>query len=370
MTGMADIRSGDALEQLRLMATASVRCCVTSPPYFGLRDYGMPGQLGLEASPAEYVERMVEVFREVRRVLTEDGTLWLNLGDSYVSAPQGPDMASCGLEGTRQNMSQSRKVASFRRDRAVVGNTRHRKAPAGLKVKDMLGVPWMVAFALRDDGWYLRSEIIWHKTNCMPESVTDRPTKSHEQIFLLTRSARYYYDAEALLETASPNTHARLAQNVEAQRGSTRANGGSRPTRPMKAVGGGPKSAVPGSGVKANTSFHEGVAGHVIERNARTVWSIPAQPYRGAHFATFPEELARRCIVAGSAPGDTVLDPFGGSGTVGQVATGNGRNAILIELNPAYVELAHARIGPLLCGSGQPSVGVSPAHQGRHLKND
>lgn len=265
-------------------------------------------QLGLEPTPELYVSRMVEVFREVRRVLTEDGTLWLNLGDSYAAG------------------SMTGRVGS---NSSITGGTRNveatafppRTAPDGLKPKDLVGIPWMVAFALRADGWYLRSEIIWQKPNPMPESVTDRPTKAHEQIFLLAKQPRYYFDAQAIAE---PTTVLEIRN-----RGT-----------PDKAALAGITNN--GTGLTTLRSPHG-------ERNARSVWSIATTPYPGAHFATFPPELAQRCILAGSAPGDTVLDPFSGSGTTAATAVGHGRNAIGIELNPKYQELARHRIGPMLC---------------------
>ena len=335
----ATLHCGDSLTVLRSLPDGVARCCVTSPPYWGLRDYGATGQYGLEPTPDAYVQRMVEVFREVRRVLADDGTLWLNLGDSY--ARTGGAVTKPGATAKAGNTL------------ANVSTRGHERADAiGLKDKDLVGIPWRVAFALQADGWYLRSDIIWAKPNPMPESVTDRPTKAHEYVFLLSKRARYYYDAAAISEQVSPNTHARLSQDVMAQIGSSRANGGTREDRPMKAVGVNPKARQGKQGrEKQNESFAAAVCMPVTERNSRSVWTVATQGYPGAHFATFPEELARRCILAGSAPGDTVLDPFGGSGTVAQVATGNGRSAIHIDLNPAYIELARQRIGPMLCDS-------------------
>ncbi len=338
----ATLYCGDALEVLRTLPDGAARCCVTSPPYWGLRDYGVPGQLGLERTPEEYVAHLVAVFREVRRVLADDGTLWLNLGDSYASSPRGnPGAPSLGL--TNDGGHQAEKA--MRTTSTVV---------AGLKPKDLVGIPWRVAFALQADGWWLRSDIVWSKPNPMPESVTDRPTKAHEYVFLLAKAERYFYDQSAILEAVSENTRARLSQDVMAQVGSYRANGGRKVNGPMRAVG-----RQPGVNPKAeaglvgrenqNASFSEAGPMPVTWRNARSVWEIATQSFTGAHFATFPEELGRRCILAGSAPGDTVLDPFGGSGTVAQVATGNGRGAIYIDLNPKYLDLAEQRIGPMLC---------------------
>ena len=305
----ARLLNGDALTMLRTLPDRSVRCCVTSPPYWGLRDYGVEGQLGLETTPEEYTAKMVSVFREVRRVLTDDGTLWLNLGDSYAT-------------DTKWGGSSSTK------NEAAVGDAkRGAKWNSGLKPKDLVGIPWRVAFALQADGWYLRSDIIWAKPNPMPESVTDRPTKSHEYLFLLSKSERYYYDADAIAE---PAIHAgRVLDYTGEQKANSADTEGKQRTLPN---------------------------GRLIEvgdtRNVRTVWSIATKPYPEAHFATFPEELPRRCILAGSAPSDTVLDPFAGSGTTLAVATGNGRAAIGIELNPAYLEMARQRIGPMFVDDG------------------
>ncbi len=320
------ILEGDVLARLADLPDASVHCCVTSPPYFGLRDYGVAGQIGLEPTLAEYVEKMVAVFREVRRVLRDDGTLWLNIGDVYA--------ANRGYQ-----VPDGKWVD--------VGNSRGMKAAAiGLKVKDLMGVPWRVAFALQADGWYLRSEIIWHKRSRMPESVTDRPTKAHEHIFLLAKSERYYYDSEAASEPVSDSTVARVMQESwDEQAGSERVpfktNG------PMKAV-------VKRSGNKQRKDATDrgcpesGVAGNIpwegSTRNWRDVWSLGPEPFKEAHFATFPTEIPRRAIVAGCPAGGTVLDPFGGSGTTGLVADRLQRDAILIELNPAYAAMARKRI--------------------------
>lgn len=334
---MATLHDGDVRDVLPTLAAGTVRCCVTSPPYWGLRDYGVEGQLGLERTPEEYVERTVAVFREVRRVLTDDGTLWLNLGDSYVSAPQGPDLTSCGLNGSRRNMGESRRVASFRRDREETGHVRHRRTE-GLPPKNLVGIPWRVAFALQADGWYIRSDIIWAKPNPMPESVTDRPTKAHEYVFLLSKAERYYYDADAIAEPATFPDGPNSPESIKSPygQGFTRTARSGNVTRKVGEERGRPGSHLGGS-----------VPWEGSTRNARSVWTIATQPYPEAHFATFPEELARRCIVAGSAPGDTVLDPFSGSGTVAAVAVGNGRHAIGVELNPDYQDMARRRIGPM-----------------------
>lgn len=299
---------GDCLEVLRALRDGMAQTCVTSPPYYGLRDYGHAGQIGLEETPDAYVARLVDVFREVRRVLRDDGTLWLNLGDSY--AAQG------GAHGGRDD--NQRGVGAKRLHIEGAGDQEARRPAQGYKPKDLLGIPWMVAFALRADGWWLRQDIIWHKPNPMPESVTDRCTKAHEYVFLLSKSARYFYDAAAIAEPAE-------------YPGDDRHN--RRDTR--KIVD--PFCADAGSRARTGNPTGE-------TRNARSVWPIATQPYSGAHFATMPPALAERCIKAGSKPGDMVLDPFGGAGTTGLVADRLRRDATLIELNPEYARLARERI--------------------------
>lgn len=327
------VLTGDCRELLPTLEAESVQCVVTSPPYWGLRDYGVDGQIGLEATPTRFVAEIVAVFREVRRVLRGDGTLWLNLGDSFAGNRGSADNGGRQVNG---------KTISRRRDNAPVPRSDGRVA--GLKPKDLIGVPWRVAFALQQDGWYLRTEIIWHKLNPMPEAVKDRPTRSHEYIFLLTKSARYYYNADAITEPVSPSTHARVSQNVIAQLGSQRANGGSRADRPMKAVVTAPKTVSSAPGSKQNSSFADATVLPVTRRNKRSVWSVATEAYSGAHFATFPPALIEPCILAGSRPGDCILDPFGGAGTTGLVADRLRRDALLIELNPAYAQLARDRI--------------------------
>lgn len=303
---------GDCREMLRTLPDESVHCVVTSPPYWGLRDYGVNGQLGLEETPDEYVARMVEVFREVRRVLRSDGTLWLNLGDTY--------NAYNGNRGTESR---------YAGDRRTIGEPMfppgHGLMVPTLKPKDLVGIPWRVAFALQADGWYLRSDIIWHKPNPMPESVRDRPTKTHEYVFLLSKSERYFYDADAIKEPT---------RSLDPGHPSYRPN----------------SARIAVEGRKEYHGKHEMSARsyNPAGRNARSVWTIATRPYHGSHFATFPPELAERCILAGCPKGGTVLDPFAGSGTTGMVATGQGRNAVLIELNPDYAELIRERIGPML----------------------
>ena len=282
------------------LADGTVQTCVTSPPYFGLRDYGVDGQIGLEQTPDAYVAQLVAVFREVRRVLRDDGTLFLNLGDSY---------ARTG--GTDCNVSKTAKVGSTRNTLNQISDRSSKSESIGLKDKDLIGIPWMVAFALRADGWYLRSDIIWSKPNPMPESVTDRPTKAHEYMFLLSKSARYYYDAAAVSEDALAGTGG--GPN------SFRGNGANRTGRDMSEIG---------------TSG---------KRNKRSVWTVATKPYGGAHFATFPPELITPCILAGAPQGGIVLDPFSGSGTTVATARQLGRVGVGVELNPAYIELSQQR---------------------------
>jgi DNA modification methylase len=339
-----------------------VHCVVTSPPYWGLRDYGVAGQIGLESSFADYVALIVDVFREVRRVLRGDGTLWLNLGDSY---------ASGGNTRSGQGEVRNLSTAKFQGGTAhLLAQRRTTGITDGLKPKDLCGIPWRVAFALQADGWYLRQDIIWSKPNPMPESVRDRCTKAHEYLFLLSKSERYYFDQDAILEPCSLSTHARLSQDVQAQIGSERAHGGGKTNGNMKAVrrkaksgtysedsarfdgnphpsGGWPprKLALAGSGIKNNDSMDVALAIMPDERNKRSVWTVATQPFSEAHFATFPPALVEPCIKAGCPAGGVVLDPFAGAGTTGLVADRLGRNAILIELNPEYAAMIERRIG-------------------------
>lgn len=332
MSGLWEIRQGDALERLREMADETVQCCVTSPPYFGLRDYGEAGQLGLEATPDEYVAALVAVMGEVRRVLRADGTLWLNLGDTYAMRAQGASQTNGSHDG-------------------VVGRAARpsprRRMSGDLKNKDLIGIPWMVAFALRADGWYLRSDVIWAKPNPMPESVTDRPTRSHEYLFLLTKSARYFYDHEAIKEGATfsgPNG----AQHSPYGQGFTR--------RSKQAEYADQPGSVSRRGTGFNERWDETEADRPLTRNKRSVWTVATKPYAAAHFATFPPKLIEPCVLAGSAPDDLVLDPFAGAGTTGLVALRHDRCFVGIELNPAYCELARRRIrddSPLINGAAE-----------------
>lgn len=339
------ILEGDALTVLRTLPNQSVQCCVTSPPYFGLRDYGVSGQLGLEKTPQLYVEAMVAVFREVMRALRTDGTLWLNIGDSYAGSWGNYGGQNRG-KGTQRPITKG----SAAPNPAYDGLEKYLPATTnvvGCKPKDLIGIPWMLAFALRADGWYLRSDIIWHKPNPMPESVTDRPTKSHEYLFLLTKSASYYYDADAIAESVTDSSIARLSQaTLELQRGSFRVPG--KTNGPMKAVG----NITGNISERGVTRTTEGLNLKSAEeklrpdgkRNRRTVWSVTTVGYSEAHFATFPPKLIEPCILAGSRKGDTVLDPFMGAGTTGLVSDRLGRDCIGIELNPEYAAMARKRI--------------------------
>lgn len=329
-----EILVGDCRDMLARLPDESVHTVVTSPPYFGLRDYGVDGQIGLEPSPAEFVETMVDVFREVRRVLRSDGTLWLNLGDSYAG--------SWGAQGKRETPGEiSRNSVRNHPKRARQTSTIREE---GLKPKDLIGIPWRVAFALQAEGWWLRQDIVWSKPNPMPESVRDRCTKAHEYLFLMSKSERYYFDQEAILEPVSPNTNARVSQAVMEQVGSARAHGGNDHREQMKAVVRRPKVAAAGSGIKYNDSFDAAVCMPVDKRNKRTVWTVATEGFSEAHFATFPPALVVDCIKAGCPAGGTVLDPFFGAGTTGLVANREQRNCIGIELNPAYAAMAERRI--------------------------
>jgi DNA modification methylase len=304
--GTCTLLAGDALEVLRGMPDGSVNCAVTSPPYFGLRDYGTEGQIGLEDSPAAYVERLCKVFGEVRRVLADDGTLWLNIGDSYANP------AGSGPQGNGQRADRAFTAESVRPVRE-------------LPAKNLLMIPARVALALQADGWIVRSEIIWAKRNLMPEAVTDRPTRAHEHVYLLSKRPRYWFDADAIREeSTSPEQEAHNQRYArEYEKHSVRA-----------AV-----SGQPGNVNSVGVHSRPGTGG----RNARDVWSISQTPNPQAHFATFPVELPLRCISAGCKPGGTVLDPFSGSGTTGEACRRLGRKYTGIDLNPAYHDLAIRR---------------------------
>jgi len=309
------IYQGDVINRLKDLPDRSIQCVVTSPPYWGLRDYGVSGQLGLESTPEEYVKNMVEVFREVKRVLKHDGTVWLNLGDSYASSIKGDNRT----REEKQKKSNLNKNKNPELDKSQYIKQGTYKVVHGLKPKDLVGIPWRVAFALQADGWYLRQDIIWHKPNPMPESVTDRCTKSHEYIFLLSKSAKYKFNQ--MLEDLKPSTFndKRLF------------NGNYTEQRRDRNY---PGNAQQGSGMLRPTDG---------QANKRSVWRINTKPYKEAHFAVFPEELPTLCIKAGSEEGDVVLDPFFGSGTTGWVAQRLGRKWIGIELNAEYIKIAEKR---------------------------
>lgn len=328
---------GDCRDTMRdlIAQGVKVQMCVTSPPYFGLRDYGHAGQLGLEATPAEFVAAMVEVFALVRELLADDGVLWLNLGDSYNAAGRTG-------HGTRQGFKQGTNRASAEK----ADNCR--PSVETLKPKDLIGIPWRVAFALQADGWYLRQDIIWHKPNPMPESVTDRCTKAHEYMFLLSKSERYFFDSDAIKEQSVTGDIRRpygskgawdLDGRPEEQRpnGKPRGKGGKNAFRGQGHF----RSADTGPANREGRDMADVGAGET--RNRRSVWTVPTQPYNGAHFATFPPALIEPCILAGSRSGDTVLDCFFGSGTTGEVAGNLGRNWIGCEINDQYAPLHQAR---------------------------
>ena len=315
----------DATEGLRQLPDESVHCVVCSPPYWGLRDYGVAGQIGLEPTPDAYVAKMVDVFREVCRVLRDDGTLWLNLGDTYTSGGRA-DYGSCAPDA-----KQATHLAIKSAKRAPL--------PPGLKPKDLIGIPWRVALALQADGWWLRADIIWAKPNPMPESVTDRPTKAHEYVFLLSKAERYFYDAEAIKEGASyigPNSPGSQAspygQGFTRRAPEARARKNEQATDRRKA------------GFNGRWDAAEAAGETPLSRNKRSVWTIATAPFAEAHFATFPPELPEICIKAGCPKGGTVLDPFAGAGTTGLVADRLQRNAIGIELNSDYAAMAQRRI--------------------------
>jgi len=329
---------GDCRERLRELPDQSVHCCVTSPPYFGLRDYGVDGQMGLEATPAEFVEGMVALFREVRRVLRDDGTLWLNLGDSYAG--------SWGARGRGEDTNASRPDLEAKHGIAAPA----RNGFPGIKPKDLIGIPWRVAFALQADGWYLRQDIIWHKPNPMPESVKDRCTKAHEYLFLLSKSASYHFDAAAIRNPPSEALLQQIRDGYEGGDTKDYASGGAQSASGTKAR----IIANARAKLRGHDREHEGFRDKwdamsreeqmALGSNKRSVWEVATQPFSEAHFATYPPALIEPCIKAGCPAGGVVLDPFGGAGTTGLVADRLQRDAILIELNPEYAEIARKRI--------------------------
>jgi DNA modification methylase len=311
---MNRIEFGDCRDTMRRWAAdgVKVQTCVTSPPYFGLRDYGHEGQIGLEQTPEEYITAMVEVFRCVKDVLADDGTLWLNIGDSYASYRDGkatPDTTRGDSTGTLvpKGSARNRMASTF--------------SGSGVKHKDLIGIPWMLAFALRADGWYLRQDIIWHKPNPMPESVRDRCTKAHEYIFLLSKSDRYFFDSEAMKEPSVTPPNVQIAKRNKA-----------------------PHKGQRDSGMRETTGGFDKITKVYDMRNRRSVWTVATRPYKGAHFATFPTALIEPCVLAGSRPNDIVLDPFMGSGTTAQVAIQYGRQYLGCELNQEYGDLQQERI--------------------------
>jgi len=309
---------GDCRDSMRKMIAdgVKVQMCVTSPPYYGLRDYGHPDQLGLEDTPEQYIANMVDVFRLVKDLLADDGVLWLNIGDSYCASKTGTsDQTSSTLGGGKDNQIEAGK----RPDKS--------KLP-GVKPKDLIGIPWMLAFALRADGWYLRQDIIWAKPNPMPESVTDRCTKSHEYIFLLSKSQKYYFDADAIAEPAAYD-----GRKDTMMKGSAKYENGFVPNQSTQTMA-----------ARGHERWNKDADGNYV-RNKRSVWTVNTKPYSGAHFAVFPEELIVPCILAGSRVGGTVLDPFFGSGTTGQVSQALRRNWIGCELNTEYEQLQNMRLG-------------------------
>ena len=305
------ILQGDALSILRTMPDASVHCCITSPPYYALRDYGVDGQIGREETPSLYVSRLVDVFHEVKRVLRRDGTLWLNIADTY-----------CGKGN--QGDSVDPKNPNGRTGQVIAINHK----VEGCKPKDMIGIPWMLAFALRNDGWYLRNDIIWHKANPMPESAHDRCSRCYEHIFLLAKSRRYFFDADAIAEPVAASTPARMRRGI------------STVNKYSLDIPGQKHQSINDARMPACTKKES-----PLVRNKRDVWAINTVAYKGAHFAAYPPKLAETCILAGCPVGGVVLDPFFGSGTTGAVAKKLHRHYTGIELNPAYCELAKERIG-------------------------
>lgn len=353
MIGFNKIYNEDVISGIERLNPKSIHCCVTSPPYYGLRDYKLPPSnwpeitfsilgfpvtikeqeccLGLEKTPMEFVGHIVFIFRKVKEALRNDGTLWLNFGDSYAGSGKGAwNNKNAGQKEVYIPDTDSPQVKL--------------KIPNGIKPKDMIGIPWMVAFALRDDGWYLRMDNIWNKPNVIPESVNDRPTKCHEFFFLLSKSKNYYFDAAAISEECSPNTHMWISQDVANQVGSFRANGGNKTNGPMKALTPKYKQEEVGSGNRNNPSFNSSIVLPVERRNKRSVWTIPSASFSEAHFATFPKNLIVDPIKAGCPEEGVILDPFMGAGTTAIVARKLNRNYIGFELNPYYIKIAEKRL--------------------------
>jgi site-specific DNA-methyltransferase (adenine-specific) len=357
------ILHGDCRDMLKTLPDASVHCCVTSPPYFGLRDYGVDGQIGLEPSPDAFVAELVAVFREVRRVLRDDGTLWLNLGDSYAGSwgaqsRGGPPSASSTLKGNG-HVGGGPKLGGLSAVQIAAHpkGTRTGSIPvgSGLKPKDLIGIPWRVAFALQADGWWLRQDVIWSKPNPMPESVRDRCTKAHEYLFLLSKSERYYWNAEAMQEPVESDkgnansfrggAYINNATFDNSEGGKRTVTGNTRSKRDsFKRDGSKREQAIPGQAVGTHRPDRKESEWPLGTRNKRSVWTVATEPFKEAHFATFPPALIEPCIAAGCPLGGVVLDPFGGAGTTGLVADRLQRDAILIELNPAYAGIAERRI--------------------------
>ena len=365
---------GDVRAELASLPNGYIQTCVTSPPYWGLRDYGIDGQLGLESTPESYVQTMVEVFRQVRRVLKDDGTLWMNLGDSYWGSGKGLNGDGSHSSEHRQTDKQFTNKGSLKTKK---GDYLALGREIGLKPKDLVGIPWRVAFALQADGWYLRSDIIWSKLNPMPESVTDRPTKAHEYLFLLSKSERYYYDAEAIFERAIYADEARYDNGLNGHGGGESHKGQGSSTRKFRTpvptgldTGEGAHTKLDGhyknlpetqsnlrktrEKQRGHSRRHEGFNDRWNQmtkeeqcsglRNKRSVWTIPTQPFPEAHFATFPPKLIEPCILAGAPDGGIVLDPFHGAGTTAMVSKQLGRKYVGIELNQAYIEMSLKRL--------------------------
>lgn len=349
-----EILEGDVFERLSGLPSDSIDCVVTSPPYWGLRDYGVEGQIGLEPTLVEHLETMVRLFEGVKRVLKPTGTLWLNYGDCYATSPNGRSAADTKAKGDDDRGFVDKPFSTIQ---------------GAMKPKDLCMIPNRLAIALQESGWWVRSEIIWAKPNPMPESIKDRPATSHEKIWLLTKAPKYFYNNEAVRQSAADSSISRWAQNIEAQTGSSRANGGAKTNGNMKSVGG-PKKDKQRGHSRPHAGFNDrwdSMSREEQQSNGRNlrnyepapaqVWNMATRPFREAHFATFPPELVERCLKAGCPPQGKVLDPFGGAGTTGLVASRLGFDCTLIELNPEYIEIARKRIsddlGPIMQAAGE-----------------